>query len=134
MAQSSIGYRIRSPSFSGRQLFPFPQATKPYSFVYIPSDIFCADRRKYAHFFLPESFPTQLLPDYTLPYILLLSLKNLTWKWFQSICSHVKARFLRDCDGRPGLRLVGGICDFVCASPVPATFMANSGWMDQDTE
>lgn len=49
--------------------------------------------------FVPKLFPTQMLSDYTFLYILLSSLKNLPWRWFQSICIHREARALMDAQG-----------------------------------
>ena len=81
------------PTLLFRQPFPFPQATKASSFLYILPDTFWADIKKYMRIvFLPKLFPTQTLPDDTLLCMLLASLKNLTWRWFQSICICREAR------------------------------------------
>ena len=96
------------PTLLFRQLFPFPQATKASSFLYILPDTFCADTKKNMHIvFLSKLFLTQTLPDYTLLYMLLASLENLTWRWFQSICTCQEARSLRDSHEHPGLGALG---------------------------
>ena len=84
---------------------------------------------------LPKLFPTQMLPDYTLLYILLSSLKNLTWRWFQSICIHREARSLRDSDGHPGLRRMGEICCLsVYALCQQRSWQIRTGWIQRTNE
>lgn len=85
--------------------------------------------------FLPKLFPTQMLPDYTLPYILLSSLKNLTWRWSQGICIHREAGSLRDFDGHPGLRRTAEMCYLsVYALCQQRSWQIRTGWIERTNE
>ena len=75
--------------------------------IYSSRHILCRHTKNMHIVFLSKLFLTQTLPDYTLLYMLLASLKNLTWRWFQSICNCQEARSLRDSHEHPGLGALG---------------------------